>query len=83
MGRIEGRDLGNNAMTPAERDKMARKLGYRDFAEYSAKQKVYGKKGGSKIPDQTPPRNIFEKIPIHPASILRKVSDRINKAIGE
>ncbi len=67
-------------MTPKERDAMARKLGYRSFDEYAAKQKVY-KPGRSKIPDETPPRNIMEKIPFHPASILRKVSDRINKAI--
>lgn len=69
-------------MTPKERDAMARKLGYRNFAEYAAKDRVYGKKGGSKLPEKEP-RNIMEKIPFHPASILRKVSDAINKATGQ
>lgn len=70
-------------MTPKERDAMAKKLGYRSFDEFAAKDRVYGKKGGSKLPEEKSPRNIMEKIPFHPASVLRKVSDRINKALGE
>lgn len=66
-------------MTPKERDAMARKLGYRSFDEYKAKTERY-QPGRSKIPEKEP-RNVMEKIPIHPASILRKVSDKINEAI--
>lgn len=69
-------------MTPKERDAMARKLGYRNFDDFAAKDRVYGKKGGSKLPQESAPRNIMEKIPFHPASILRKVSDKFNEAVG-
>ena len=69
-------------MTPKERDAMARKLGYRSFDEYKAKTERY-QPGRSKLPEEKAPRNIMEKIPFHPASVLRKVSDRINKAIGD
>lgn len=69
-------------MTPEQRNKMARRLGYKSFDEYAAKQKVYGQKGGSKLPEK-PKRNVFESIDIHPAAILRKVSDKINEAVGQ
>jgi hypothetical protein len=68
-------------MTPKERDAMARKLGYRSFDEYKAKQERY-RPGKSKIPEQKQPRNVMEKIPIHPAGILRRVADKFNAATG-
>lgn len=70
-------------MTPKERDAMARKLGYRNFDEFAAKDRVYGRKGGSKMPEQKEPRNVMEKIPVHPAGILRRVADRYKKATGQ
>lgn len=68
-------------MTPKERDAMARKLGYRSFDEYKAKTERY-QPGRSKIPEKEP-RNVMEKIPIHPAGILRHVADRYKKATGQ
>lgn len=69
-------------------DQMARSKGFKDYATWSAWNSKYGpsarKKGRSaNSVQETQPRNVFEKIPIHPASILRKVSDRINKAVGK
>jgi hypothetical protein len=67
-------------------DAMAKQKGFADYATWSAWNAKYGsaarKKGRSQLPNEPQPRNVFEKIPIHPASILRKVSDKINAAVG-
>lgn len=66
-------------------DAMAKQKGFRDYATWSAWNKKYRqkRKGGSATPDQKPVRNVFERIVGHPANTLRRVSDRINQAIGE
>ena len=67
-------------------DQMARSKGFKDYATWSAWNAKYGpaarKKGRSQMPNEPQPRNVFEKIPIHPASILRKVADKMNAAVG-
>ena len=70
-------------MTPKERDAMARKLGYKSFDDFAAKDRVYGKKARGPIESSKPTRNVFERIPGHPANTFRKISDTINKARGK
>lgn len=67
-------------------DQMARAKGFKDYAQWSAWNSKYGpgrKKGRSKLPQETQPRNVFEKIPIHPAGIMRRVADKYRKATGQ
>lgn len=66
----------------AQLETMAKRQGFKDYATYAAWHKKYrGKRGkGDAQQPQKKYSNVFERISIHPAGILRRVSDRINEA---
>lgn len=74
--------------TPAQLDAMARQAGFHDYATWSAYQRnrmamQHGRAPAGGEPPRNFLQNLLEKIPGHPAMLLRYVSDQFNNATGQ